>query len=115
MDTYTVKAGDSLAKIALKLYGDANKWRELADLNGIADPGKIKIGQLLNLIPKKPSTTGVKDSEISIEGKKHFTGLKAAQKRSFLVIYLNWDFQEPAVLIQSISLLIMLYCYRVLN
>jgi LysM repeat protein len=84
MDTYTVKAGDSLAKIALKLYGDANKWRELADLNGIADPGKIKIGQLLNLIPKKPSTTGVKDSEISIEGKKAFYRFKDSTEKIFL-------------------------------
>lgn len=56
METYTIKAGDSLAKIAIKLFGDANKWRELADLNGIADPSKIKVGQVLKLMPKNTPT-----------------------------------------------------------
>lgn len=56
METYTIKAGDSLAKIALKLFGDANKWRELAGLNGIADPSKIKVGQVLKLMPKTTPT-----------------------------------------------------------
>lgn len=72
METYTVKAGDSLAAIALKLFGNANKWRELADLNGIANPSKIKVGQVLNLVPKKPAATGIQDAEITIEGKKVF-------------------------------------------
>ena len=58
METYTVKPGDSLAKIAMKIAGNANKWRELADLNGIADPSKIRVGQMLRLIPK-PITTGI--------------------------------------------------------
>lgn len=58
METYTIKAGDSLAKISLKIYGSANKWRELAELNGIADPSKIKVGQVLKLIPKT-ITTGI--------------------------------------------------------
>jgi hypothetical protein len=61
MDTYTVKPGDNLAKIAMKLFGDANKWREIADLNGIADPSKIKVGQVLKLMPKT-TATGVSPS-----------------------------------------------------
>ncbi|MBL7703377.1 MAG: LysM peptidoglycan-binding domain-containing protein [Ferruginibacter sp.] len=56
METYTIKAGDSLTKIAIKIYGNANKWRELADLNNIADPSKIKVGQLLKLMPKNTPT-----------------------------------------------------------
>jgi LysM repeat protein len=72
METYTVKAGDSLAKIALKIFGDAGKWRELADLNGIADPSKIKVGQVLNLIPKKTTDTATQNAEITIEGNKVF-------------------------------------------
>jgi LysM repeat protein len=88
METYTIKPGDSLTKIAIKLFGDANKWRELADLNGIADPSKIKVGQVLKLIPKV-TTTGVApspnpvtptpvakavtgDAEITITGKSVF-------------------------------------------
>jgi len=84
MDTYTIKPGDNLAKIALKLFGDANKWRELADLNGIADPGKIKVGQVLNLIPKKPATSGVSDAEITIENKKVFYRFKDDTEKIFL-------------------------------
>ena len=84
METYTIKAGDSLAKIALKLYGDANKWRELADLNGIADPGKIKVGQVLNLTPKKSTTNGIVDAEITIEGKKAFYRFKDNTEKIFL-------------------------------
>jgi LysM repeat protein len=61
MDTYTVKPGDNLGKIALKVFGDANKWREVADLNGIADPSKIRVGQVLNLLPKT-TTTGIAPS-----------------------------------------------------
>lgn len=61
METYTIKAGDSLTKIAIKIYGDANKWRELADLNGIADPVKIKPGQVLKLMAK-PISTGITPS-----------------------------------------------------
>jgi hypothetical protein len=52
MDTYTVKPGDNLGKIAMNFFGDANKWREIAELNSIADPSKIKVGQVLKLIPK---------------------------------------------------------------
>lgn len=84
METYTIKPGDSLAKIALKLFGDANKWRELADLNGIADPGKIKVGQVLNLIPKKPATNGMQDAEITTEGNKIFYRFKNTSDKIFL-------------------------------
>lgn len=84
METYTIKAGDNLAAIAVKLYGDANKWREIADLNGIADPSKIKAGQVLNLLPKKAATTGVEDAEITIEGKKAFYRFKDSTDKIFL-------------------------------
>jgi len=39
--TYTVKAGDSLSAIA---RGHGCDWRELARLNGIADPDSIRPG-----------------------------------------------------------------------
>ncbi|MEP7236348.1 MAG: LysM peptidoglycan-binding domain-containing protein [Ferruginibacter sp.] len=64
MDTYIIKAGDSLISIAKKLFGNANKWREIADINGIADAGKIKVGQVLKLMPKT-ITTGITTSPSS--------------------------------------------------
>jgi LysM repeat protein len=84
MDTYTVKPGDSLAKIALKIFGNANKWREIADLNGIADPSKIKVGQVLNLVPKKATDSGSQNAEITTEGNKVFYRFKNATEKIFL-------------------------------
>ena len=84
MDTYTIKPGDNLGKIALKIFGDANKWREIADLNGIADPSKIKVGQVLNLIPKKATDTGTQDAEITTEGSKVFYRFKNTTEKIFL-------------------------------
>lgn len=52
--TYTVVANDTLSKIAQKLLKDANRWREIYDLNKdlIKNPNKIYPGQVLK-IPEK--------------------------------------------------------------
>jgi len=103
MNTYTVKPGDSLTKIAIKIFGNANKWREIADLNGIADPSKIKVGQVLNLMPKvttpavtpAPVTTApvtpapvvkpvAADAEITISGKSVFYRFSNTTEKIFL-------------------------------
>jgi len=49
--TYTVVAGDSLSKIAKKLYGDANKWRQIYEANRdlIKNPDLIKPGQTFKI------------------------------------------------------------------
>jgi nucleoid-associated protein YgaU len=49
--TYTVAAGDSLSKIAKKLYGDANKWKRIFEANRdiIKNPDLIKPGQVLKI------------------------------------------------------------------
>jgi LysM repeat protein len=44
--TYTVKSGDTLAGIA-SVYGTT--WQELAELNGIDDPRRLRVGQELQL------------------------------------------------------------------
>jgi LysM repeat protein len=44
--TYTIQAGDSLSKVAVR-YGVS--WREVAELNNIRDPGKIRAGQKILL------------------------------------------------------------------
>jgi LysM repeat protein len=107
MNTYTVKPGDSLGKIAMKVFGDANKWREIADLNSIADPSKIKVGQVLNLMPKiatpavtpapntpapasnnpVPATVAkpiAADAEITISGKSVFYRFSNTTEKIFL-------------------------------
>jgi nucleoid-associated protein YgaU len=46
---YTIKSGDNLSHIAKRFYGEANKYTDIAQANGINDPNKIQAGQKLNL------------------------------------------------------------------
>ena len=51
MSTYTVVAGDSLSKIAKKLYGDANQWKKIFEANRdvIKNPDLIHPGQVFKI------------------------------------------------------------------
>jgi nucleoid-associated protein YgaU len=53
-ETYVVKPGDSLSKIAKNAYGDGNAWKKIFEANTdvLKDPNKIYPGQKLK-IPKK--------------------------------------------------------------
>ncbi len=51
--TRLLLAGDRLDLIAFDEYGDATKWRLLAEANQIADPLRLRPGQVL-LIPPMP-------------------------------------------------------------
>lgn len=47
--TYTVVSGDTLWAIAERFYGDGNKYQQIADSSGIADPDLIQPGQVLTI------------------------------------------------------------------
>ena len=49
--TYTVKAGDTLSKIAKEFYGDASQYRKIQAANAdlIRDPDKIQTGWTLKI------------------------------------------------------------------
>jgi nucleoid-associated protein YgaU len=51
MTTYTVKAGDTLSKIAKEHLGNANAYMKIFDANKdqLSDPDKIKPGQVLKI------------------------------------------------------------------
>jgi nucleoid-associated protein YgaU len=44
---YVVQQGDTLSKIAVRIYGDKNRWRELADLTGVPNPSRIYPGDVI--------------------------------------------------------------------
>jgi nucleoid-associated protein YgaU len=50
-ELYTVKAGDTLGKIAKQFLGDANAYPSIFDANRdqLSDPDKIKPGQVLKI------------------------------------------------------------------
>ncbi|HIT87935.1 MAG TPA: LysM peptidoglycan-binding domain-containing protein [Candidatus Coprocola pullicola] len=48
-NTYTVKKGDSLWKIAKTMLQDGSRYKEIAQKNGITNPNKIQVGQILYL------------------------------------------------------------------
>ena len=50
-NTYTVKAGDTLSKIAKEKLGDANAYMDIFNANKgvLTDPNKIKPGQVLTI------------------------------------------------------------------
>ncbi len=49
--SYTVKSGDTLSKIAKAHYGDANQWRKIFEANRgtISNPDLIQVGQQLTI------------------------------------------------------------------
>ncbi len=49
--SYTVKAGDTLSKIAKNVYGNANEWDKIYQANQeiLQSPHKIQIGQVIKI------------------------------------------------------------------
>ncbi|WP_244438532.1 LysM peptidoglycan-binding domain-containing protein, partial [Mycolicibacterium septicum] len=47
--TYTVVSGDTLWAIAERFYGDGNKYQQIADASGVANPDLIHPGQVLTI------------------------------------------------------------------
>ena len=48
---YAVAAGDTLATIAKRFYGDANAWQRIFDANRdqLTDPDRVRHGQMLKI------------------------------------------------------------------
>jgi nucleoid-associated protein YgaU len=51
MQTYTVKSGDTLSKIAQQFYGDSGQYMRIFEANRdkLKDPDKIQVGQRLTI------------------------------------------------------------------
>ena len=46
---YTVQSGDNLSSIAVKYFGDAGKYRDIAHYNNISNPDQIQVGQKIRI------------------------------------------------------------------
>ena len=49
LGVHVVREGDSLASLAYRYYGDATRWRAIAQENGIDDPLQLRGGRTLNV------------------------------------------------------------------
>ena len=96
MSVYIVKPGDTLSKIATSTLGAAGKWRIIAELNGIVNPGKLRVGKRLQLpedvteVPSVVNTAaGIKPAgkervRISVENKVVYATLQVKPEKIFL-------------------------------
>ncbi len=118
MSEYIVKPGDTLSKIATSTLGTAGKWRIIAELNGIVNPGKLRVGKRLQLpdevseVPSVVNTSaGTKPAakervRISTEYKVVYATLLAKHEKIFLGrlhrkgMY-RVGFQEPETFISN--------------
>jgi 5'-nucleotidase / UDP-sugar diphosphatase len=48
-NSYTIRKGDTLWKIATAHYGDGKKWHEIADANPGLSPSSLRVGQSISL------------------------------------------------------------------
>ncbi len=55
VNAYAVHAGDTLQGVASRLYGDAQRWRDIAKANPGLDPRRLPVGQMIKLPVKHPS------------------------------------------------------------
>lgn len=57
-NAYVVQAGDTLPKIAMKVYGDPNRWQDLMVINNIENGNRIFVGQRLIISSEDSSVAG---------------------------------------------------------
>ena len=96
MTEYIVKPGDTLSKIATSKLGSAGQWRVIAELNGIVNPSRIRVGQRLQLpggVTEVPSVVNTAEGvqvvskdrvRISTEGNVVYATLIAKPEKLFV-------------------------------
>jgi nucleoid-associated protein YgaU len=57
--SYRIRENDNLAKIARREYGSDQYWRWLAEVNGITNPGRLAIGDVIQLPPRPGAAQGL--------------------------------------------------------
>lgn len=91
MATYTVKSGDCLWSIAASQLGNALRWTEIADLNGISRSNPIiHPGQVLNLDVGSSSSTSTPPPNYSTKVNIEYFGLQAGTDKTVFITW-AWD------------------------
>jgi len=79
VESIVVVKGDSLWKIAVRVYNDGYKWTEIAKANNLENPGILLIGQKL-IIPKIESVA------INNDGKGESIGVVDQEQIDYVVV-----------------------------
>ena len=102
MGTYTVKAGDTLGKIAAKTLGSSKKASQIAKANGMGVGEALKVGRSL-IIPGGSMTSDSAIGDVAVapkekKGKKEKKERKPKNPASEQVLdYSNYDFKMYVV------------------
>jgi LysM repeat protein len=75
--TYVVKRGDTLRKIAKSQLGDGALFARIAELNGLRDPGRIAVGQRLEIPPRRAPAPLAPQRTLSIQPPHGLDALRA--------------------------------------
>lgn len=65
-EQYVVQSGDTLSGLAERFLGSSDRWKQIADANGIQNPDMISVGQKLE-IPEKGADAGAAPARRSMD------------------------------------------------
>jgi len=107
---HTVKAGDSLSKIAYEYYGDYTQMDRIANFNDIKDIDKIKIGQKVK-IPFLSTEQSRKTSRVNAEDldASKQSGAAVFKEKSLTNEQIFTRLDRPAVFFIIVYLLVLLF------
>jgi LysM repeat protein len=71
---HTVARGETLSAIAQRYLGDSNKWRVIAEANGVTDPRTLKVGQPLVIPGASPTAPQQEPTDATGNGNGTGTG-----------------------------------------
>ncbi|RMH57394.1 MAG: LysM domain-containing protein [Candidatus Hydrogenedentota bacterium] len=98
---YRVKKGDTLAKIAARELGDAERWREIADENEIDNPRRLLAGRVIEIPEeRKPAAAPVVSGKVtahllgvpSIRGLAGSIRFRVSEKNPWVPLWAARDF-----------------------
>jgi len=89
---YTVRAGDTLAQIANRFYGNAKRYVDIAQANDITNPAMIRVGQVLRIpppsaLPPTPKPKALPELEIEFIQSPHYNHRPSGTKIWAIVLH----------------------------